>query len=830
MRLSEGKPSSGRRLAGMDGLRALACVSVMTVHVWQIGPAGRSQLGAAWVYIEPIATIGLILFFTLSGFLLYRPFAAAIVGGRPLPSMRRYLRNRALRIVPAYWCALLLAAVTSTLAQPGNQNLGGGFDSVGTAVLNALLLQSYTPHTNLTGIPPAWSLSVEVVFYLVLPILAGAVALVLARRVRSRRIRLALLCAPPVALLFLGLAGKVVDHRLLGFSTSQATWGYVFQNSFLAKADLFSWGMVAAVITTSLGPAGLQRLPSRALAATGCALIVFADLGNQSPLAALGCGVIVLSVAAAFTRERPPWLARRLECRPVIFVGVASYSVYLLHWPVVLWLRGHGLAVPGWPGVFVNLASVAILTVGIASISYRFVELPAMRRKTRTQSGPLLARARDLTASRLQRSVAGSIAVSLLTQGGLLISGVAGARILSVLDRGRAALLLLFASVLPLLATLGMSLAVTYWVASNPGQTRNLLRQVRRPVIQQLLALTAVHAVVLVVVFADAPGPVQVSAAISLLASPAILLWIYGLAVLQGIQDFRALNLCRLIFPPLNAAFLIGLWLSGIGDLVLVTAIWVSLYLLSAVVTVAVACRRIARLPDTEPDALPANRQLAVFGAKALLGSASPLTQFQLDQTIVGLFISQVALGIYVVAVAFTNLPRFIAQSIGLVAYPHVAAARDGRQRDRATLRFVAVTVVLCGAVVAATELALPFLVQHLFGRQFGPAVDVARILLISAFMFSLTRVLSDCARGAGRPALGSLAELVALGSMLPFVLLLSASGVRGVAVALCLAAGAGTATIVVGMLVGRPRRGVLPTVAREAAIARETTPVGSES
>ena len=113
---------------------------------------------------------------------------------------------------------------------------------------------------------------------------------------------------------------------------------------------------------------------------------------------------------------------------------------------------------------------------------------------------------------------------------------------------------------------------------------------------------------------------------------------------------------------------------------------------------------------------------------------------------------------------------------------------------------------------------------------QFGPAVDVARILLISAFMFSLTRVLSDCARGAGRPALGSLAELVALGSMLPFVLLLSASGVRGVAVALCLAAAAGTATIVVGMLVGRPRRGVVPTVAREAAIARETTPVGSES
>ena len=701
----------------MDGLRALACVSVMTVHVWQIGPAGRSQLGAAWVYIEPIATIGLILFFTLSGFLLYRPFAAAIVGGRPLPSMRRYLRNRALRIVPAYWCALLLAAVTSTLAQPGNQNLGGGFDSVGTAVLNALLLQSYTPHTNLTGIPPAWSLSVEVVFYLVLPILAGAVALVLARRVRSRRIRLALLCAPPVALLFLGLAGKVVDHRLLGFSTSQATWGYVFQNSFLAKADLFSWGMVAAVITTSLGPAGLQRLPSRALAAAGCALIVFADLGNQSPLAALGCGVIVLWVAAAFTRERTAVAG----AAPGVPAGDLRRGCVLQRVPPAL--AGRAVAArprPCGPRLARRVCQprerrapngrdrIDLLPVRrVAGDAPQDPDAERSIARPGTRSHVIAIAAKRRREHRRQPADAGRAA----DQRG---RGRTHSRRARPRPRGTA-----------LVVRVGPPPARDAWYVAGrhvlggeqpgpdaepaaPGAAAghsSASRADRRPRGRAGGRLRR------------RPGPVQVSAAISLLASPAILLWIYGLAVLQGIQDFRALNLCRLIFPPLNAAFLIGLWISGIGDLVLVTAIWVSLYLLSAVVTVAVARRRIARLPDTEPGALPANRELAVFGAKALLGSASPLTQFQLDQTIVGLFISQVALGIYVVAVAFTNLPRFIAQSIGLVAYPHVAAARDGRQRDRATLRFVAVTVVLCGAVVAATELALPFLVQHLFGR-----------------------------------------------------------------------------------------------------------------
>src|SRR5215471_425912 len=90
----------------------------------------------------------------------------------------------------------------------------------------------------------------------------------------------------------------------------------------------------------------------------------------------------------------------------------------------------------------------------------------------RTQhDGSSGVRSRPLTA--VHRDVAGSIAVSLLTQLGLLVSGVAGARILGVLDRGRSALLLLFASVLPLLATLGVPLALTYWIARRPELMRS---------------------------------------------------------------------------------------------------------------------------------------------------------------------------------------------------------------------------------------------------------------------------------------------------------------------------------------------------------------------
>ncbi len=399
--------------------------------------------------------------------------------------------------------------------------------------------------------------------------------------------------------------------------------------------------------------------------------------------------------------------------------------------------------------------------------------------------------------------------MSLVTQACLLLSGVAGARILGVLDRGRAALLLLFATVLPLLGTLGTPLAVTYWIARGKGSGIRVLRTIRGVITLQVLGLLVVHALVLVIVFSSAPGNVQVAAAISLLATPAIVAFFYALAVLQGTQDFRTLNLCMLIFPPLNAGVLVVMLLAGVRALWLVTAVWVAGYLFSASISVLAARRSLRRAAAAEEGAesVPEVGEMIRFGLKALLGSMSPLTGFQLDQAIVGLFISQVALGIYVVAVAFTNLPRFVAQAVGLVAYPHVAADGSERSQLRDILKFTALAITCCGAIIAATELALPFLVPLLFGKAFSSAVAVGRILLISTFLFCVTRVLSDCSRGAGQPVLGTMAEIASLTTLFPFVAMLSSSGAKGVAAALALSAACGVLTIVIGLAVPRLRR-----------------------
>src|SRR6478736_1269037 len=98
--------AKSHRLSGLDGLRGLAALAVVCLHVWmytEAHRAGRSDLVDAVVGEFRVA-VG--LFFVLSGFLLARPWIAAARGERPMPSLGRFALRRIARVVPAYWLAL----------------------------------------------------------------------------------------------------------------------------------------------------------------------------------------------------------------------------------------------------------------------------------------------------------------------------------------------------------------------------------------------------------------------------------------------------------------------------------------------------------------------------------------------------------------------------------------------------------------------------------------------------------------------------------------------------------------------------------------------------
>jgi peptidoglycan/LPS O-acetylase OafA/YrhL len=379
----------GPRLVAIDGLRALAAACVLVYHVWRFAaPDGdEPDLGAASA-LMPHLWHGVTLFFVISGFLLYRPFAAAALRGRPAPSVRRYLRNRALRILPAYWVVLLLTAfvLQTALVPQGATARTEGVPDAELLVLNLLLLQNFSFDGLFTGVGPAWSLAVEVVFYAVLPLLA---LLALRARLAGAGGRARAL-APIAFLLLLGLSGRVAAHTVAG-------WELGVLRSFWALADLFALGMLVAVAAIEVED-GRLALPRRFRAAAAGLIVAVAGVGlatdttNLAPRdpatsvhnVAVGaaCALLVALVVLPGRRRRGDPL-RLLELRAVAAAGLVSYSAFLWHEPLLRWLRLRGLTAEGGEGFLANLALVALVTGLVAAITYRLVEVPALRLKAR---------------------------------------------------------------------------------------------------------------------------------------------------------------------------------------------------------------------------------------------------------------------------------------------------------------------------------------------------------------------------------------------------------------------------------------------------------------
>ena len=401
------RPSSGSRLAGIEGLRALAATAILVYHVWLYSsPDGQRVARGLLDRLLPDLQFGVTLFFALSGFLLYRVFAAAVLRGGSAPSIAGYLRNRALRIVPAYWVILVLTAfvLKSALVRDGMDiHSGSGFDA--DLLLRSLLfVQNYDPDTLITGIGPAWTLCVEVVFYLLLPGL-GLAAWRAARRTTSRSARRLVALGPAGLLLAVGLSGKVAAARLVPpvapYEGYLNDWHSVVERSFWCQADLFAFGMVVAVARIEWED-GRLSLPCRgrplvtAGAIAGYLLTSRAThFGEQlsysgyNTLMALVCAlVIALVVLPSPAAARTPPLVRLLEWRPLVLGGLISYSLFLWHEPLARYMSAHGLTFGGAAGLPVNLVVVGAAAALLSAITYRFVETTALRLKSPTKVPP----------------------------------------------------------------------------------------------------------------------------------------------------------------------------------------------------------------------------------------------------------------------------------------------------------------------------------------------------------------------------------------------------------------------------------------------------------
>lgn len=366
----------------------------------------------------------------------------------------------------------------------------------------------------------------------------------------------------------------------------------------------------------------------------------------------------------------------------------------------------------------------------------------------------------------------GSLSAAFAGQSALLVSGVISARALGPEDRGYFALLVLFSGLLSTLLLLGSSASTAYFLARYRPQAQAIVRAMGPIAIIQMSLCVVLQGIVVWFIVRQQERGYQLAGLVSLVAGPTIILQQYGLSVLQGLQQFRPYNLVRTLPSGCYALLLIVAVSMSLRSLVAVTMVWVLANLLSTIVIMVVAAKGIPTSGLEQPS--PSRGEILRFGAKGFLGSSTPMEAFRLDQIVVGLFLNPTALGIYVSALAFTNLPRFISQSLGMVALPHIASQSSPQESIQLMWRFFSATLIGAGLIALALALSAGAFVPFLYGSEFKDAIGPTRLLLLGAVLISARRILSDCLRGMGKAASGSLAELISWLVMLPSLALLA--------------------------------------------------------
>jgi peptidoglycan/LPS O-acetylase OafA/YrhL len=250
-------------------------------------------------------------------------------------------------------------------------------------------VQGYSPSTLLTGIGPAWSLAVELVFYVTLPALAaGAVVLAVRTPWGRRRPWLAAL-VPSGLLLLLGEVGHLLAQALPATQAGAwaGSWHAVVSRSFLAQCSLFAAGMAFAVAHVQIREGRMPLPRSWRAVATVTTLLVGATAsvahyrGVVEPHyvgLALSLACTTLIGLVVLTDGRRSVLTAVLSSRPLQWSGLVSYGVFLWNEPVVWLLRGVGATAGGFGGFALTLTMTAVVTVLLATASWFWVEKPAL--------------------------------------------------------------------------------------------------------------------------------------------------------------------------------------------------------------------------------------------------------------------------------------------------------------------------------------------------------------------------------------------------------------------------------------------------------------------
>jgi len=355
---------SGARLRydpALDGIRAVGVALVVLFHG-----------GVSWA---TGGFLGVSVFFTLSGFLI-TSLLLAEQGATGGVGFRRFWVRRLRRLMPAaVACLALILVLTATVLHTAKDTLRGDVVAALADVANWRFYFSGQSYANLFAVPSPvqhyWSLAIEEQFYLVFPVL---VWLVLVRLRWSRGVLAAMFAAGFVAATAVSVALGAAHADLVYYAT------------FTRVAELLS-GCLLALAVTRWGRPDPASSPAwwavvgGPLALAGLIVIMVRTVQGDEWLYSGGLAAFsLLSVALIATARRPGPLRTLLSLKPFVALGLISYGVYLYHWPLFLWLTADRT---GLDGFWLFLLRTAV-TLGVSTVSYRFLDEPIRRGRALT--------------------------------------------------------------------------------------------------------------------------------------------------------------------------------------------------------------------------------------------------------------------------------------------------------------------------------------------------------------------------------------------------------------------------------------------------------------
>jgi peptidoglycan/LPS O-acetylase OafA/YrhL len=347
-------------LNALTGTRFFAAMTVVFHHFGKNLP----ELGPDHWILRPIFCSGyesVAYFFCLSGFVM-----AVVYGDTPrwdLPHLRSFAVARFARIYPIYLLALLFALwLPAWRATPLNETL------------DILLVQSWVPGHTISINPPAWSLSTEAFFYMLFPLLLRWIQGMTPGRM-------------------LAAAAWIWAASIVPFVVLCNTWvGPYLSPSFdiVYYSPVFNLNTFVAGMAAGLAlKRSADRLPQwtgwKAEAITTLAMVLFGaalvlqdwvgpHTGLNLPFTNGMLAPVHVAVMACLAVFPSAW-SRFLGCRLLVFLGGASYAIYLFQCPVRTWYEIHVLST----NPFIEEASFgfyAVLLIAVSALAFRFVETP----------------------------------------------------------------------------------------------------------------------------------------------------------------------------------------------------------------------------------------------------------------------------------------------------------------------------------------------------------------------------------------------------------------------------------------------------------------------